>query len=215
VSSTPAPRGPSGAAPLPPEWLATTTLPLHLFPSGTVLHRVHRSVHDPVFFGPPRGSSPTFRFDNLGGTFGVLYVGFGRAGALVETLLRNPARRMVDYADIAARALTLIHSERDLKLVKLHGTGLQQLGCDNAISTGPYGPCGAWADALWAHQSKPDGIAYQSRHDPGEICVALFGRPDLRLVTDETTDLPDMLPMLANILSSYGKSISLTPPLLS
>jgi hypothetical protein len=147
----------------------------------------------------------------LGGTFGVLYVGLGMAGALVETLLRNPARRMVDYTDIASRSLTLIRSRRDLDLVRLHGTGLQQLGCDNAISTGPYETCGAWADALWAHGSKPDGIAYQSRHDPGEICVALFERPDLALVPEPSTDLLDVLPTVANVLSSYGKSICIPP----
>jgi hypothetical protein len=164
-----------------------------------------------VFFGPGAGSPPTFRFDSLGGAFGVLYMGLGMAGALVETLLRNPARKMVDYSDIAARDLTLIHSGRDLELVKLHGTGLQQVGCDNAISTGPYGPCGAWADALWVHASKPDGIAYQSRHDPGEICVALFERPDLALVPDPPINLLDMLPTLANLLSSYGKSVCIPP----
>jgi hypothetical protein len=164
-----------------------------------------------VFFGPGAGNPPTFRFDSFAGAFGVLYLGLGMAGALVETLLRNPARKMIDYVDVAARALTSLHSGRDLALIQLHGTGLQQLGCDNAISTGPYNPCGAWSDALWAHASTPDGIAYQSRHDPGEICVALFERPDLALVPDRTTDLPDMLPALGNVLSSYGKSICMPP----
>jgi hypothetical protein len=110
--------------------------------------------------------------------------------------------------------LTLIHSGRDLKLVRLHGNGLQQLGCDNAISTGPYDPCGAWSDALWAHRLVPDGIAYQSRHDPGEICLALFDRPDLGLVADATTNLQDMLPTVANVPGSYGKSISMPPTLI-
>jgi hypothetical protein len=211
LSSPLATRGPSGAAPPPPEWLASATLPVHVVASGTALYRAHRSMHDPVFFGPGPGNPPTFRFDSLSGKFGVLYVGLGMAGALVETLLRNPARRMVDYTDIASRSVTLIHSGRDLSLVRLHGTGLQQLGCDNAISTGPYENCGAWADALWAHGSKPDGIAYQSRHDPGEICVALFERPDLALVPEPSTDLLDVLPTVANVLSSYGKSICIPP----
>jgi hypothetical protein len=185
-----------------------------MVPAGTTLYRAHGSTHGPLFFGPGAGNPPTYRFDSLSGTFGVLYVlyvGLGMAGALVETLLRNPARKMVDYGNIADRALTLIHSRRDLKHARLHGNGLQQPGCDNAISTGPYDPCGAWSDALWAHRSTPDGIAYQSRHDPREICLALFERPDLGLVADTTTNLQDMLPAVANVLSSYGKSISYPP----
>jgi hypothetical protein len=212
TSSAPARRGPSGAAPLPPGWLASATLPIQPIPAGTTLYRVHRSTHGSVFFGPGAGNPPTYRFDSLSGTFGVFYVGLGVAGALVETLLRNPARKMVDYTDIDSRALTLVHSDRDLKLVRLHGNGLQQIGCDNAISTGPYDPCGAWSDALRAHRSKPDGIAYQSRHDPGEICLALFERSDLALISDKTTELRDMLSTVANMLSSYAKSIS-NPPL--
>ena len=207
MSTEAAARGPSGTAPLPPPWLAATTLPIHRVPAGTPLYRVHRAVHGAAFFGPGAGNPPTYRFDSPSGAFGVLYVGLGMAGAVVETLLRNPARAMVDYAEIAARALTLIDSGRDLDLVQLHGTGLQQLGCDNAISTGPYGPCGVWADALWAHGSRPDGIAYQSRHDPGEICLALFDRPDLALRPGP----PVALPALANALSSYRKSICILP----
>ncbi len=181
-------------------------------PAGTALYRVHRSAHGPVFFGPGAGNPPTYRFDSPGGHFGVLYVGLGMAGALVETLLRNPARRMVDHAAIAARALTVLHAGRDLRLVQAHGAGLQLLGCDNAISTGPYDPCGAWSDALWAHRAAPDGIAYQSRHDPAEICLALFERPDLGLAAGGTTNLTDMLPALANLLGGYGKSLSTPPP---
>jgi hypothetical protein len=164
-----------------------------------MLYRVHRSTRDPVFFGPGAGNPATYRFDSLSGTFGVFYAGLGMAGAVVETLLRNPARKMVDYAGIDSRALTLVHSGRELRLVRLHGNGLQQLGCDNAISTGPYDPCGAWSDGLWAHRSAPDGIAYQSRHDPEEICLALFERPDLALVSDRTTNLRDMLPAVAEL----------------
>ncbi|MGO4843302.1 RES family NAD+ phosphorylase, partial [Rhizobiaceae sp. 2RAB30] len=61
-------------------------------------------------------------------------------------------------------------------MVIMHGAGLQSLGTDNSISTGPYGPCGAWADALWDHPDEPDGIAYLSRHDPAEVCYAVFER---------------------------------------
>jgi hypothetical protein len=151
--------------------------------------------------------APTYRFDSLTGTFGILYVGLSLAAAVVETLPRNPSRRMVGYPALAERAFCALRSTRDLRVVRLHGSGLQTVGCDNAISTGPHDPCGAWADALWNHTDMPDGIAYQSRHDSGEICLALFERPDLQLQVPESVPLIQQLPTIAAILSAYGKSI--------
>lgn len=200
-------RGPSGRAPSPPAWLAATSLPLELLPAGTPLFRVHRLGRDPIFFGPGRSAAPTYRFDSLAGAFGVLYVGLSLTAALAETILRNPGRRMVRYPDLAERASCDLTCARDLRLVRLHGSGLQTVGCDNAISTGPYDVCGAWADALWAHSDMPDGIAYQSRHDSGEICIALFERSALPLRASESVPLIEQLLKVAEILNVYGKSI--------
>jgi hypothetical protein len=192
--------------------LAATDLPIHELPAGTALYRIHRLAHGPIFFGPGPGNLPTYRFDSLNGSFGVFYAALSLTAALVETVSRNPARKMVAYDEIAIRASTVLHSSRDLRLVRLYGTGLQQVGCDNAISTGPYDPCGAWADALWAHRLAPDGIAYQSRHDSGEICLALFERPSLALIAGPTIPLLEQLPAVANILSIHGKSVTGLPP---
>jgi hypothetical protein len=206
-SAAPTARGPSGTASNPPAWLATTLLPIDVVPAGTVLFRVRRLGRGPIFFGPGRGGGPTYRFDSLTGRFGVLYVGLSLDAALVETLLRNPARRMVAYPELAERASCGLTATRDLRVARLYGTGLQAVGCDNAISTGPYEPCGAWADALWDHQDRPDGIAYQSRHDSGQICLALFERDDLHLEAPDPVPLVRQLPTVAAILSGYGKSI--------
>jgi len=200
-------RGPSGAAPRPPDWLNSIDLPLEIIPAGTPLIRVHRLTHHPIFFGPGAGIPPTYRFDSLRGEFCVLYVGLSLTAALAETLLRNPTRRMIAYGALAARASSELRSGRDLRLVRMHGTGLQRVGCDNAISTGPYEPCGAWADALWHHPDKPDGIAYQSRHDPSEICLALFQRLDLALQVASSVRLTDQLPAVSDLFGRYGKSI--------
>jgi hypothetical protein len=45
---------------------------------------------------------------------------------------------------------------RDLRVVTLYGSVLQAVGTDNAISTGPYEPCGLWSDAFWDHPDQPD-----------------------------------------------------------
>lgn len=75
-----------------------------------------------------------------------------------------------------------------------------------------YEPCGAWANALWRHAHQPDGNAYQSRHDPAQICLALFERPDLALQAGPFGRLTDQLPTVAKLLSAYGKSITGVPP---
>lgn len=201
-------RGPTGAAPPPPAWLGSKSLPLDILPAGTVLHRIHRAALGPVFFGPRPGNPPTYRFDSASSRFGALYVGLSRAGAVTETLLRNPQRLMVSASEITDRAATELVCHRELRLVKLYGAGLQAVGTDNAISTGPYESCGVWADALWDHSDQPDGIAYQSRHDSSEIRLALFERPDLTFDIRSTTPLTALLHEIAALLNAHGKSLS-------
>ena len=205
-----APRGPSGLAP-PPEWLTDISLPIDEIQAGQVLHRVHRSSLGPIFFGPGFNVPPTNRFDSAGGRFGVLYAGLTLRGALAETLVRNPQRLMVAMADIVGRSVSGLVSDRPLRIVRLYGPGLQKVGADNSISTGPYEPCGLWSDALWDHPDRTDGLAYQSRHDSSEICLAIFEKADVRLKAKGTHALSNMLGDVAAVLDSYGKSVS--PPL--
>jgi hypothetical protein len=202
-------RGPSGLAPPPPDWLDDISLPIDEIEAGQALHRIHRTSLDPIFFGPRRGVPPTSRFDSAGGWFGVLYAGLTLRGALAETLLRNPQRLMVGMADILERSASRLVSDRPLRIVRLYGVGLQTVGTDNAISTGPYESCGLWSDALWGHRDQPDGLAYQSRHDSSEICLALFERAGFQLLAKETRSLSGMFDQVAAVLDSYGKSVSL------
>jgi hypothetical protein len=188
---------------------AAAHLPIDTLPARTPLHRVHRTTDGPIFFGPGRGAPPSYRFDSASGAFGVLYIALDFTGALVETLLRNPRRRMVAEAAIELRSASVLRCPRELRLVRLHGAGLQSLGLDNAISTGPHEPCGAWADALFAHPDAPDGLAFRSRHDPDRICVAIFERPQLAFDAESSTRLFDRLGEVANILGAYGKSVAL------
>lgn len=136
---------------------------------GDILHRVHRTQHELVFFGPGAVVPLTYRFDSGFGRSGVLCVGASLNGALAETILRNPQRLMVAMSEITTRSASTLTCDRDLGVVAMRGPGLQALGADNAISIGPYDPCGAWADALWDHPERPDGIVYLARHDPNEV----------------------------------------------
>ncbi|MCW1409776.1 RES family NAD+ phosphorylase [Rhizobium sp. 1AS11] len=205
-------RGPSGAALPPSPWLAHSPLPIDLIAAGQVLHKVHQTHLDPIFFGPGPGIAPTNRFDSARGRFGILYVGMSRRGALAETILRNPQRLMVSMTEITTRAISELSCIRPLRIVRMHGTGLQALGTDNAISTGPYEPCGLWTDALWDHVDQPDGLAYQSRHHSSEICLALFERDDMAFNRKGTLPLSGILKEIAAILEVYGKSLSPVGP---
>jgi len=200
----------TGAAPPPPPWLLDVRLPaLEIPPAGGPLFRIHRSEHFPVFFGPGEGRPPTGRFDPASGAFGVLYAGLSLDAAVVETLLRSPQRRLVALPEVAARSLSLLRPATTLRLVRLLGPHLQELGTDAAIATGPYRPCGLWSDALFEHPDAPDGLAYPSRHDPDELCAALFRRasagPAVEVVS--TTPLLALRAELAMVLRRHGKGL--------
>lgn len=201
-------RGPAGAAPLLPAWLATAALPILELAAGSSLVRVHRIGFGPVFFSPGAGAAPIGRFDSPGGSFGTLYMAQSLDGAFAETVLRNPQRRLIDPAEISSRAVSVLDMSRAIRLVEMRGRGLQALGTDSAVSTGPYGPCGAWADALFSHPNQPDGIAYASRHDPDQVCVALFSKADITLdILSGPTPLDSMVAEVADLLRRYDKGL--------
>jgi hypothetical protein len=201
-------RGPTGAASPPPDWLSAASLPLMELPAGSTFVRVHRSDRSPVFFSPGEGQAPVGRFDSASGRFGVLYLAFSFEGALAETVLRNPARRLVGAGEIALRSLAVLAVSGAIQLVRMFGAGMQTLGVDNAVTTGPYGPCGICADTLFAHPDEPDGIAYASRHDPEQICVALFERPGVVVtVASESVPLTEMVSDVGAVLRRYGKGL--------
>jgi hypothetical protein len=53
-------------------------------------------------------------------------------------------------------------------------------------------------------------LAYQSRHNSSEICLALFERAGFQLLPKETQSLSSMFDEIAALLDSYGKSGSLS-----
>jgi RES domain len=200
-------RGPDGAAPLPPDWLDKVSLPIISVPPQTDLYRVHDKNRGPVFFGPGAGKPPAYRFDPASGAFGVLYVAPQAEAAIIETLLRNPQRLTVDYKAIETRALSILKTKRDIRLVQATGDGLSKIGTTAALSTGPYEPCAQWSDALYQHPDAPDGILFASRHNPETHCVALFERTDYDLEIYETMLLTDILVEVGALLDRHGKSI--------
>jgi hypothetical protein len=201
-------RSPANPPP-PPGWLAGANLPIEELAAGTQLYRIHRRTNRAVFFGPGRRKPPTHRCDAPGGEFGVLYLGLDFTAAFVETLLRNPATRMVDMVDLEIRNATVLEPVRSLRLVQAYGSGLSRIGCTAALSTARYALAAAWSFALWSHKDEPDGLIYHCRYNPEHLCAAVFNRPGLAFTIVQSNPLLADQTTVARILEAHGKSVAL------
>lgn len=154
--------------------------------AGTPLHRFHSARRDPIFFDPSLGG----RLNAPDGGYGVLYTSRGPRGAFAEAFLRSPGRRTLDPALQAAKAYAILEPTRDLTLIHFDGPGLARLGATAEVVHGglPYDAPQAWSRALHDHPMTADGIAYTARHDPAELCYAIFERASaaIREQTRET-----------------------------
>jgi hypothetical protein len=67
---------------------------------------------------------------------------------------------------------------RTLRVVDLTGSGLARLGIDNAFSTCPHPEAQRWAQVIFDHPSKVEGILFRSRVDPECRNLAAFDRAE-------------------------------------
>jgi hypothetical protein len=183
-------------------------LPIASLAAGTPFWRIHRSERAPIFFGPAPGKTPTNRFDPPNGEYRTLDLGLTFAAAFVETLLRQPQVTLIAASELETRSMSELTTKNDLNLVDLRGPGLSRIGADNALSTGPYETAGAWALALWAHSSNPDGILYRTRHDPAHVAAVIFNRPRTRFAVVETRPLIALSHRIGAVLNAHGKGIA-------
>ena len=106
---------------------------------------------------------------------------------------------------IRTRNLFVITSNKKLKLVDLFGSGLSQLGMDSRVTGGgDYSLSRVWAESIYNHPAKVDGIRYYSRHDNTRICCGLFDRTkDSLQQTNRGNLLDNQVDRLASILDLY------------
>jgi hypothetical protein len=141
---------------------------------GTLLHRIHRPNHDPIFFGP-EGPAPTFRFDAPDGSYKVLYAARSLETAFGETLVRSPYIPYVTSTAVKARVRSELAVARTLKLYPLIDAGVSARGLS---FTDLHGDAYARTQEVsaWIHgNTSADGIIYTSRFD-NQRCVAVFDR---------------------------------------
>jgi hypothetical protein len=188
--------------PEPPKAFDSVKLLVRTFPASRRWFRIHRAIHDPLYFGRARGS----RFDAPAGEFGVLYVGADAHCAFIESFGHATGTLSVSEAELRARTLSVVRASRELRLVDLRGEGLARMGADAELTSGyDDGLAQRWAGALHAHRRRPDGIVYRARHDPQRSCAALFERVAPWLTATRTGSLLDAknVPLLGRILDTY------------
>ena len=159
-------------APTPPADLFSRTPNILTIDKSIVLHRFSDADKDPVYFD----RSLLGRLNSPDASYGVLYTAHHARGAFAETFLRSPGRRQIDPSLLTRKAYVRLAVALPLTLIHFDGPGLAILGATAEVvhSAPPYDIPQSWSKALRSHPVKADGIAYSSRHDPQELCHALF-----------------------------------------
>lgn len=172
--------------------------------AGTVLHRIHRLIHGPTFFGPP-DADPLLRYDDPDGVYKVLYVALALETSFGETLVRVPTVTDVLSTDVLVRARSKLITTRAVRLYPLNDAGLSAHGLtltdvvgDNYAQT--------WKLGAFVHaHTRADGIRYTSRFNGGE-CIALFDRAADAVAETTVTGVPLTPELATNIASRFGKA---------
>jgi len=171
--------------------------------AGVRLHRIHRAIHDPLFFGPP-GSEPEGRFDAPDGSYKILYAARALETAFGETLVRRPAIPYVLSTAVQARVRSEIVTTRALRLYPLLDAGISAHGLSFTDLHGDaYGK--TWAISQHIHQTTTaDGILYTSRFD-NQRCVALFDRAASAIAITEISHISISPSEATSLAAHFGK----------
>lgn len=151
---------------------------------------------------------PAHRFGDPHGIYRVCYLGASLEASFAESLLRTPPRRLLSLGDLAKRSVTTFRLTRGVRLVRMEGSGLNHLGLTASEAHGAYDVCGRWARAIWEHGDEVDGIFYRSRHDNGELCVALFDRATQAIEEVGAVGLADDRRRLPGLVQRYGVKLT-------
>jgi len=159
---------------------------------GVPAHQLCDSAFPAGAFHPATGSAPLgiakrTRFapirDIKGALVPYIYAGGTLQCAIFETVFHDvdftAVSQSVDLADFASRAHCVLTFARDLKLAKLHGTGLARLKAARLeLIEGParcYAYTALWAEALHHQFPDIDGLAWKSRRLDDQDSYMFFG----------------------------------------
>jgi hypothetical protein len=147
------------------------------------LYRVHPlsyppselyATERPARFRPIKGSD--------GNVVPMLYGAGTQQAAIYESVLHEAPRRgarIIPYEPLLTSALTCLKPRRRLRLAKLHSDGLEKLRLVNTDLTdsppAKYSETLPWAQALYDHPARYDGIVWMSRRYNSVRACVLFG----------------------------------------
>lgn len=165
-------------------------------------YRIHWADKPAIYFG----KSCTSRFDAPGQEFGVLYMAEQDFGAFIETFGQETGVRSITRSALGERKLSLLTTDRPLKLINLAGRGgLARIGADLRLCSDGHDLSQMWSLALHQHPVHADGILYSLRHDSAQLGCALFDRYSGK-VKEECLghmDSQELANRIAEILACY------------
>lgn len=171
--------------------------------AGAHLHRYHRAVHSPVFFGPV-GPDPVNRFDSPDGSYKILYAARSIETAFGETFVRTPAIPYILSTTIDGRVRSELVTTRALRLYPLVDAGVSAHGLS---FTDLHGDAYArtWEISGHIHETtSADGILYTSRFD-NQRCVALFERASDAIRLSALSAVPISPSEAERLAAHFGK----------
>jgi RES domain len=187
--------------PSPREDFNQRSLPILEIDAGSYFYRLNSRLNNQ---GKPYHSSMFFdrtgcgRWDGANQGYGVLYVGADSYAAYVECYGRKPEQRsflgdglLITETELNRRFLARFSSKKQLRFVKVYGSGLQKLGVDSQItscSPEEYEFPREWGRAFHQHPDKVDGICYLSRHDNTKLCYGIFDRVASQISEEQLCD---------------------------
>lgn len=172
--------------------------------AGTILHRIHRLIHAPLFFGPS-ANAPEQRYDDPDGLYKVLYAARDLPTAFGETLVRVPTITDIVSTDVMVRGRSELATTRPLRLfpllderVSAHGLSFTELHGSDYGST--------WRISSEIHaDSDADGILYTSRFTNRQ-CVALFDRARGGIAATAIMGVALTPELAADLAGRFGKT---------
>jgi RES domain len=162
---------------------------LEPLPAGSELVRVHHRRYGATESNA--SARPAARFRPFGNPVPTLFAARNADVAVAESVFHDvPIRgpRQLARAALAQRVLSRIATRRELRLIGLHGYGLQRLGVSHGelieAPAAAYPWTAEWGRALHAAAPEADGMVWMARRFTGRPALILFGD---RIGSDELT----------------------------
>jgi hypothetical protein len=168
----------------PPDLSIAATPLITTIQQGTVLWRIHSSIHgatqyNPTIPGPMSGG----RFDaTTADRYEYLNAGSDTIAAVAETLLRDrpyvPMAYQVPFVKLRDKMISKLEVSRPRDAVRLHGAGFHAIGqSDNWLTScgaGEYQDTRPWARAIRHWSPTATGIEYRPRHEDDRLAYVFF-----------------------------------------